>query len=279
MTLTRQSVTVALMTAGMLAFNSCSLKQMVKMAKDQELTVTPSPLEVHGDSVAFDISASLPVKMLKKNKIYSVSSFYKIGDEKIELGSFDFVSTEYPDAKTTQPKITKHQAFAYKPEIGNGDLVVIGSASNLDKTKVKSTEEMPIAKGLITTSRLVKDYSYVAYADHGYNNKEELIPSTVNFYFEQGKSVLRKSEMKGENAKFLDAFITAKNITRTISVIGQHSPEGTETKNTNLANERSVVIEKYVKDRMKHLVFVPIGESDLELLSPVFVFFLSIYPF
>jgi tetratricopeptide (TPR) repeat protein len=252
MTLNRQSVTVALITAGMLAFNSCSLKQMVKMAKDQELTVTPSPLEVHGDSAAFDITATLPVKMLKKNKIYSVSSFYKIGDEKIELGSFDFVSTEYPDAKTTAPKITKHQAFAYKPEIGNGDLVAVGTASNLDKTKAKSTEELPIAKGLITTSRLVKDYSYVAYADHGYNNKEELIPATVNFYFEQGKSVLRKSEMKGENAKFLDAFITAKNITRTISVIGQHSPEGTETKNANLANERSVVIEKYVKSRMTH---------------------------
>jgi len=252
MTLNRQSVTVALMTAGMLAFYSCSLKQMVKMAKDQELTVTPSPLEVHGDSVAFDISATLPAKMLKKNKIYSVASFYKIGDEKIELGSFDFVSSDYPDSKTTQSKITKHQAFAYKPEIGNGDLVVVGTASNLDKTKSKSTEEMPVAKGLITTSRLVQDYSYVAYADHGYNNKEELIPSTVNFYFEQGKSVLRKSEMKGENAKFLDAFITAKNITRTISVIGHHSPEGTETKNANLANERSVVIEKYVKDRMKH---------------------------
>ena len=252
MILNRQNVTVvALMAAGMLAFNSCSLKQMVKMAKDQELTVTPSPLEVHGDSVAFDISATLPVKMLKKNKIYSVASFYKIGDEKIELGSFDFVSTEFPDAKTATPKITKHQSYAYKQEIGNGDLVVIGSASNLDKTKVKSTEEMPIAKGLITTSRLVKSYSYVAYADHSYNNKEELVPATVNFYFEQGKSVLRKSEMKGQNAKFLDAFITAKNVTRTISVIGQHSPEGTETKNANLANERSAVIEKYVKGRMK----------------------------
>lgn len=240
------------MTAGLFAFNSCSLKQMVKMAKDQELTVTPSPLEVHGDSVAFDISATLPVKMLKKNKIYSVSTFYKSGDNKVELGSFDFVSTEYPDAKTTAPKITKHQSFAYKPEIGNGDLLAVGTASNLDKTKTKSTEEFPIAKGLITTSRLVKDYAYVAYADHGYNNKEELVASTVNFYFEQGKSVLRNSEMKGQNAKFLDAFITAKHVTRTISVIGQHSPEGTETKNANLANERSVVIEKYVKSRMKH---------------------------
>jgi len=252
MTLNRKSTTVALMAAGLLAINSCSLKQMVKMAKDQELTVTPSPLEVHGDSVAFDISATLPVKMLKKNKIYSVSTFYKNGDEKIELGSFDFVSTDFPDAKTNTPKIKKHQAFVYKTDLSNGDLVAIGTASNLDKTKTKSTAEFPIAKGIITTSRLVKDYSYVAYADHGYNNKEELVPATVNFYFEQGKSVLRSSETKSENAKFLDAFITAKHVTRTISVIGHHSPEGTETKNANLANERSVVIEKYVKARMKH---------------------------
>ena len=83
MIINRKNATVVLMTAGLLAFNSCSLKQMVKMAKDQELTVTPSPLEVHGDSVAFDISATLPVKMLKKNKIYSVNSFYKNGEEKI----------------------------------------------------------------------------------------------------------------------------------------------------------------------------------------------------
>lgn len=240
------------MTAGLLAFNSCSLKQMVKMAKDQELTVTPSPLEVHGDSVAFDISATLPVKMLKKNKIYSVNSFYKNGEEKIELGAFDFVSTEFPTAKTTQPKLKKHLAFAYKPEIGNGDLVAVGTASNLDKTKYKSTPEYTIAKGLITTSRLVKDYYYIVYADHGYVYKEELISSDVSFFFEQGKSKLRESEMKGQNGKFLDAFITAKHATRTISIVGHHSPEGSETANSNLANERSKVIEAYLKGRMKY---------------------------
>ncbi|MFN8415010.1 MAG: hypothetical protein U0U66_01630 [Cytophagaceae bacterium] len=252
----------ALALGSILMLNACSLKQMVKMAKDQELTVTPSPLEVHGDSVAFDVSAVLPVKMLKKNKIYSIAAFYKYGDEKIDLGNFDFVSTEYPDAKTTTPKLSKHYSFFYKPEIGNGDLVVIGTASNLEKTKSKSTDEFPVAKGIITTSRLVKDYYAVAYADHGYNNKEELVPTYVNFYFEQGSSKLRKTEMTGQNGKFLDAFILSKPITRNVSIVGQHSPEGTETTNSNLANDRSKVIEKYIKERVKHYVPKEVKNKD-----------------
>lgn len=243
---------VAVLFAGLMLANGCALKQMVKMSKDQELTVTPSPLEVHGDSVAFEMSALLPLKMLKKNKIYAVDTRYQYGDMKVDLQTMEFVSTDFPNAKTEQPKLSKHYAFAYKPEIGNGDLIVTGSASNLTKSKTKKTPDMPVAKGLITTSRMVKDYYFTAYADHGYNNKEELVPTSVDFFFEQGKSKLRASETKGTNAKFLDGFIAQKNVTRTITIVGSHSPEGTEAKNSGLANERSKVIEAYTKARMKH---------------------------
>ncbi len=243
---------VAILFAGLLLTNSCALKQMVKMSKDQELTVVPSPLEVHGDSVAFEMTALLPLKMLKKNKVYAVDTRYQYGDMKVDLQTMEFVSTDFPTAKTEKPKMAKHYAFAYKPEIGNGDLIVTGSASNLTKTKTKKTLDMPVAKGLITTSRLVKNYCFVAYADHGYNNKEELEPTSVEFFFEQGKSKLRASETKGTNAKFLDGFIAKKNVTRTITIVGSHSPEGTEAKNSGLANERSKVIEEYTKSRMKN---------------------------
>jgi hypothetical protein len=51
---------------GALSLAGCTLPKMVKMAKDQQLTVTPNPLEVHKDTVAFEMAATLPVKMLKK---------------------------------------------------------------------------------------------------------------------------------------------------------------------------------------------------------------------
>jgi tetratricopeptide (TPR) repeat protein len=250
MTLIRKS-TFALLLTGLVMFG-CALPKMIKMSKDQQLTVAPNPLEVHGDSVAFDISAVLPVKMLKKNKIYTVNTGYKYGDQKIDLQSIEFRQTDFPNAKTEQPKAQKHYAFFYKPEIGNGDVMVSGTASNMTKTKSKTSTEMPIAKGIIRTSRLVKDINYIAYADHGYNNKEELMPIVVNFYFEQGQSKLRNSEMKGSSGKNLDAFIAKKNVTRTVNIVGQHSPEGSESANTKLADERAKVIEKYYKGRMKH---------------------------
>ena len=50
----------------LLTLSGCTLPQMVKMAKEQQLTATPNPLEVHKDTVAFDLAANLPVKMLKK---------------------------------------------------------------------------------------------------------------------------------------------------------------------------------------------------------------------
>ncbi len=243
---------IAILFAGLVLVNGCALKQMVKLAKTQELTVTPNPLEVHGDSVAFEMTALLPLKMLKKNKIYTVDLRYQYGEQKVDLQTLEFVSSDYPNAKTEQPKVTKHYAFAYKPEIGNGDLIAVGTAWNLAKTKSKKTVDFPVAKGLITTSRLVKDYIYVAYADHGYNNKEELEPTSVQFFFEQAKSKLRPSETKGTNGKFLDAFIAKKNITRTVTIVGTHSPEGREAKNTELADARAKVIEEYTKARLKH---------------------------
>ncbi|MBX9852785.1 MAG: hypothetical protein K2X86_13660 [Cytophagaceae bacterium] len=250
MTLIRKS-TLAFLLVGFFMFG-CALKKMIKMSKQQQVTVTPNPVEVHGDSVAFDISAVLPIKMLKKNKIYTLNTGYKYGDQKMDLQDIEFKSTDYPNAKTEQPADKKHYAFFYKPEIGNGDIVVTGTASNMTKTKSKSTEDLPIGKGIIRTSRLVKDIYYIAYADHGYNNKEELMPVVVNFYFEQGRSQLRSSEMKGTNGKNLDAFIVGKNVTRTVNIVGSHSPEGSESANTKLADDRAKVIEKYYKERMKH---------------------------
>ena len=67
------------LTISALIMTGCTLSKMIKMAKDQKLTVAPNPLEVHGDSVKFNVSANLPVNMLRKNKIYTVNTFYKAG--------------------------------------------------------------------------------------------------------------------------------------------------------------------------------------------------------
>lgn len=68
-----------------LMLSGCALSTMIKMAKDQQVTVSPSPLEVHADSVRFEVSALLPVKMLKPNKVYTLNTYYQYGDLKLQL--------------------------------------------------------------------------------------------------------------------------------------------------------------------------------------------------
>lgn len=251
MKFSKQSLSV-LLALGAFTFSGCSLKQMIKLSKQQQLTVTPSPLEVHADTVSTEVSALLPVKMLKKNKIYTVKTWYQAADQKVELGEVEFKQNpDFPNAKTEQPKLSKKFVFPYTDNLKKGDLNIQGTAYNFTKSKFKSTEVMPIAKGMITTSKLVKDVYFTAFADHGYNNKEELEPTNVGFFFEKGKSELRKTEIKSKNGTFFEAFVAKKNVTRVVTITGSHSPEGTETINTKLSDDRAKSISAFYKETMK----------------------------
>lgn len=240
----------AFLIIGTLGLSGCTLPQMVKMAKEQQLTATPNPLEVHKDTVALDMAVSLPVKMLKKGTIYSVNTYYKFGEQEKALDPISFKAEDYPNSSTEQPKVTKSFTFAYTPAMKSGVLQVEGVATKSGKSKV--TPRMDVAVGVITTSKLVKPVYYAAFAEHGYNNKEEIIPIVIpDFIFEQGRSVLRPSETKTDKGKQLDAFIASKNVTRTVTITGTHSPEGAERINSKLSPDRAKAIEKYYRDQMK----------------------------
>lgn len=250
-----------------LTLSGCTLPKMIKMAKDQNLTVSPNPLEVHKDTVSFDMSANLPAKMLKKGTAYTVNSFYKYGDSELALDPIPFKAEDFPST-TEQPKTTKTFVFPYKPEYKTGVLQVEGVASK--GTKSKTTPRMDVATGMITTSKLVQNSYYAAFADHGYNNQEEIIPVVIpDFIFEQGKSVLRTSEIKSDKGKQLDAFIAAKNVTRTVTITGTHSPEGAERINTKLANERAAAIEKFYRAQMKTYDYQGMADQIKFIQKPI----------
>ena len=233
-----------------LVLSGCALQQMTKMAEEQELTVNPSPLELHGDSVKFDVSAKLPVNMLKPNKLYTIKTHYDYGSE-ASFETIEFSDTEFDNQKVEEPSTTRSFSFAYSDEMESGKVMIKGVASNLEKTKFKETEELEIAKGVITTSRLVRHAYNVVLADHGYNNQEELIPTEVEFFFDKGSARLNNTEVKGDDGQKLDAFIASKNVTRTVTITGSHSPEGLESINSKLSENRASVIKDFYFKKMK----------------------------
>jgi tetratricopeptide (TPR) repeat protein len=263
-----RKIVYSFLVVGTFGLGSCTLPKMVKMSKEQQLTVTPNPLEVHKDTVAFDLAANLPVKMLKKGTVYTMNTFYKYGEQELALDPIPFKAEDYPNSTTEQPKVTKNFSFAYAPAMKTGVLEIEGVASK--GSKAKNSGRMQVATGIITTSKLVKPVFYAAYAEHGYNNQEELEPVIIpDFIFEQGRSVLRNTETRSAKGKQLDAFIASKNATRTVSVTGTHSPEGAERINSRLSPDRAAAIEKYYRQQMKKYDYKGMADSVKFILKPV----------
>ncbi len=249
------------------SFSGCALKQMMKMADQQQLTVDPDPLEVHADTVAFEMSAVLPAKMLRKNFIYEVAPSYQYDGQSVDLENVEFDATQY--SKEEQPRKTEEYSFADDPSMRNGQLVVQGIGRKPDSDNQQTTDELPVARGVITTSKLVKDSYYAAYAPHGYNTDEELEPIVLNFFFPQGVSTLRTTEIRSERGDSLEAFIANKNVTRTVTITGTHSPEGPERINENLAEERASAIEEYYRNMMDRYDYDTTAIDIEFILKPV----------
>ncbi len=249
------------------AFTSCTLNQMTQLAGEQELEIVPSPLELHGDSVRFTMSAKLPNNMLKPGALYEVEVTYKpeTGEE-LFLGAVTFNQADYAGS-TDQPSISQRFSFLYNDNLEKGQVYVKGTIRKDDK--FKETPKIPVPNGgmgVITTSRLSLATYYVSYVDHGYDAREEYESKTVDFYFVKGSSNLRASEKRSEQGKQLENYIAAKNPTRNVNITGMHSPEGSTSINNQLANDRPKVVEGYYKELLEKFDYTD-GKEGLSFVS------------
>ena len=255
--------------------SGCALSQMIKAAKDSKLTVTPNPMEVHGGKVAHNFSATLPPKILPSGKIFTMYTMYQYGDQSLNIEPVELNAKDYPNSSTQSTPIDKSFSFDYVEGMNPGTLVMYGEAKDPENGKTKRTPDtLSLAQGLILTSTLVEDMYYSSFAEHGYVSREELIPIRVNFFFDQGRSNVNMrlnvgSEANTDKNSMLSAFIAEKNVTRTVTITGTHSPEGTETINSDLAADRATAIEKIYRQQMKKYDYMDAADGIEFIQKPV----------
>ena len=268
----RKSYVAVAFFVGLTMFSGCnSLKNMVKLAETQQVDVVPSPLELHGDSVKVDMSVVLPAKMLPQKYKYNLGSYFTYGDSEVTVGQMTFDAVDFPDSKTTTSRKSASYSFLYAPEMSSGVYEVEGVAVDQSGANEK-TRRFEKAQGIITTSQLVEDVYYSSYAEAGYTPQEELIPTNVELYFPQGSSVLSRSETRSANGKEFTAFIADKNVTKTVTITGTHSPEGTETINSDLSADRAKAIEKYYRAQMRRYDYKDMSDDIKFILKPFKLF-------
>ncbi len=267
-------------------------KKMIEMAQQQQLTVDPNPLELHGEEVAFTMSAKLPVEMMKQGTKYTLEVAYAPGtieviqDETpfeeitdlVKVGSISFDGAQY-EGQTENPKVTKDFSFGYEDKYKMGGLMIKGIATRTKNNKSREfgpvrlvVQDGGYVKGVATTQRLVKrptdglrfsaGESPFAYGAHGYTGPV-IENFDVTFNFEQGSATIlpttgsNRDQIESVTELYKDVEIPSF----TASGSSSHSPEGREAINTKLAEDRANALETQFNRMMTLLDY---NKEDME---------------
>lgn len=221
-----------------------SMVASCNLLKDVQYTVTPNPLEMHGDSVRVKVDLKIPEKGIRKKVSAEITPM---------LGNTALKSVTIQGEKATGNgnviqfksggNITYTDIVPYKSEYENTDLKVSGNVLKGGKVK-KQLPEVKIADATIITPFLLKkDFKVISEKDNFTRVSEETL-SPGQFNFERAKSEVKTVEFKDKDIvdfqKWLaDAQANPKITIKTVSITGYASPEGETGKNNSLSTDRA----------------------------------------
>lgn len=227
--------------------SGCTLTRLIKLSNKQTVSVIPHQLEVSGDNVLFEVKAQIPRKIIHKKAVYGLELSYRYGEAQEEpIGRLAFIPGEFV-YENNLPTITRQFSFPYSPEKNPGVLLMQGVATD-QKRHEKRTKKTELAKGLITTSKLVARNNEVSYELDNYAPEQES-HNTLTFYFDKGQAALR--DYLGTNVTVLNDFIQANYKTEAVNIIAGTSPEKEELQKPRLATQRAQALQKFYKHKLE----------------------------
>jgi tetratricopeptide (TPR) repeat protein len=255
---------------------SCDgLGKMLKKQKDIKYTATPNPIEMIGDSIQFSVSGKFNPKLFAKKVTLTLTPVVKgsggvekalkpivlVGDKATGSGQKIGYTTGGTFSYTSEK-------FAYEPGLRNAKVYVNGVGSV--KKKEKKFEPVELADGTIATSLLVRNDEKGIMAKDAFV-KSSAANQTTHIYYPINQSNVRPAELKSEEAKAFNDFVS-KNLNspwyefKGISVSAYASPDGETDKNENLAKDRAksgsmAIMSEFAKNKNKEITFGKTNEQ------------------
>lgn len=257
------------------AYSGCNLKEMTKNANLIQYETTPAILAEKGDSVVVTVKGVIPPKFF-----CPTAAMYFQPVLKYEGGQYELpcATQLYGEKLTGDGTMIKYKEggsfvytckFPYKPEMNTSQLsvapVIYEAKEKVlykkDEIKVKAKfMELPskdLAPGVIYTSKRVQHDQLTSVADHGYQ-KEVFQSKTGVIYFKKNKFDLdmkygiNKTDPAKAALDELNTFIKQGWKIRDIAMHGYASPEGEETFNANLSENRSKTSHKWMMTQFQN---------------------------
>ena len=244
------------------------------LLKDLNYTVTPTILEMHGDSVRVKVDVTFPTKGIKKKA--SVEIIPMLGNTPLntvlvlgEKATGNGTTVKYKPGGA----VSYEDVVAYKPDFEVSELTVSGRVMKGGVEKM-ITPSKKIADGTIITPYLVnKDFKVSIAKDEHKNVRTDIYTTYINYL--KGKSNLQKTEVEKESWKSFEKWLSdAQNNPKikinSISITGYASPEGEENSNNTLSTDRantgkiaSIDLAKKVKnDAVQKEIYTLLGKGE-----------------
>jgi tetratricopeptide (TPR) repeat protein len=222
------------------------LKNMTKRADEVSYTVTPSPLEMHGDSVEVNIAGTIPPKFFNKKVSVEVTPMLKYNGGDKNLDKIVLVGE---DSEVSGQKINyeKGGSFSYMDKVAyvpGMDVATLNAAAvGKYKGNEKPFEPRQIATGTIVTPMWAMDDDKAIVGADKFT-KTTPMNSTAVVNYEVNKSYVRPAELSDEDVKTMKTWAAnmAKNpmfVFKGTDVTAYASPEGEISLNANLADQRA----------------------------------------
>jgi Flp pilus assembly protein TadD len=257
MKITNKVLAVGLASVTLVACNP--LKKMDKYADSIKYSVTPDPLEMHGDSVSVSLSGKFPPKYFHKLATITAKPVLKNMEGEVvkEFKEVKLIGIE-ADGDGEKIDFEKGGSFnyddkiAYDPAMENVQMFIAVSAGFKKKTQEFDTRK--IADGTIITPMWVQSDARPILAK---DNFQKIIPKSIkaDIHFLIQSSQVRGSELKEEDLKALKAFVEEGKekewVFKGATFSGYASPDGEMAINDNLANDRAKNARRSVQNVMK----------------------------
>lgn len=231
--------------AAVAAFSLASCTGLGKMAKKEatvNYTVTPNPLEMHGDSVAVTISVTYPPKYFAKKAVLTVTP--ECGGHKFKSATLlgeKAQGTGTHIAYKTGGSYTYTDKQPYTAEMKDADLKLAATGQVKNKTK-----EMPtrvIGHGTIITPYLLKNDDKPIIGKDQFQKTVPVTAEGQTHFVISSTTYVAKKDAKSEDMKAVNDFMkmhrTNPNMEiKNISISSYASPDGEAGANGELAEDR-----------------------------------------
>ena len=236
---------------------SCGgLNKMKKDAQNVKYTVTPSPLELHADSVEVSVTGTIPPKYFNKKVIVEATPVLKWdgGEKAYELKKLQGESVEdnnqvISNAEGGSFNYTSKVPYEEGMRMSDLEIRIKGYVAGKED-KAVGFEPIKVADGVISTPNLVKlDSKGII----GKDKFQRIIPETkyAEILYTIQQSNVRSSEGRTEQMKALKEYIkevkaNERKEFKGVAISSYASPDGAEDLNAPLSEKRGKSAEKFM---------------------------------